>query len=171
MKWSCDETCVETCAREKKSNEIDECRGRNRDSGDCTHHGSIEKCIVEFWVCGQQLTAQKVCVPDVLEQCNLHGVGLVVWQREGPYRSHGAIPRSMWLSPKLALCKRRCQIKLRGFLGFGVSSTMMLRTEATSCRGAPRSPERRRSGQDLLELGCESASRSPFWEMAGVHFE
>lgn len=61
-----------------------------------THHGSIEKCIVKFWVCRQQLAPQKFGVVDVLEESYLHGVGLVVRQREGPNRGHGSRNGLVW---------------------------------------------------------------------------
>ena len=56
---------------------------------DYAYHGRIEKCVVEFGIGCQQLAPQKFRVLDVFEEGDLHRIGLVLRQREGPYRSHG----------------------------------------------------------------------------------
>lgn len=69
---SCDDTCVREEAYQDSS----------------TYHCSIEESIVEVGICCQQLASQILCVCHVLEESDLHRVGRVVRQREGPYRSH-----------------------------------------------------------------------------------
>ena len=58
---------------------------------DYAYHGRIEKCVVEVGVGSQQLAPQVFRVLDVVEEGDLHRIGLVVRQRERPYRGHGVV--------------------------------------------------------------------------------
>ena len=62
--------------------------GLNREDRLETHHCGIEEGVVELWIRSQQLASQELCILDVLEQGDLHWVGLIVRQGEGPYSSH-----------------------------------------------------------------------------------
>jgi hypothetical protein len=72
-------------------------RCKERVGVDYAYHGRIEKRIVEVGISSQQLATQIFRVLDVFEEGDLHRIGLIVRQREGPYRGHGAAAVAGWL--------------------------------------------------------------------------
>lgn len=80
MKRSSDGVCMASTLRCKE-----------RVGVDYAYHGRIEKCVIEVGISSQQLASQIFRVLDVLEEGDLHRIGLIVWQRERPYCSHGEV--------------------------------------------------------------------------------
>ena len=64
-------------------------RCKERVGVDYAYHGRIEKRVVEVGISSQQLASQIFRILDVLEEGDLHRIGLIVRQRERPYRGHG----------------------------------------------------------------------------------